>query len=310
LRIFIIKFFSHSKKYLGLFWWQLASHHDLYLSPYTIFGTLLTSKGWKKYVWTNVFLDKQNFLDFSRASKFSKKIVFIWKFQHTLFRFEKKISNLLARPLWAHAQQLTFLLPPSGAAVIVKGFFLPTFCLVLSIIEKDKFFTPLKITSLWHPVIEALKHQLFSLLLPSYKKLFLKTTKKKLWWTCIFPPCVAKRWTNFCQRACVWNKNWWETSTHFLNQYVNMNCDNVLKKHDFLPLPFKKNENWWCFAQLKKPLYSLFVTPKKSCQNFSNLSLIWSMLYSFIFFCAMTPIDFFLKCVRLWLFFLWKHMLY
>ena len=161
-------FSATQKKYLGLFWWQLASHHDLYLSPYTIFGTLLTSKGWKKYVWTNVFFGQTKFfLDFSRASKFSKKIVFIWKFQHSFFRFEKKNSNFLARPPWAHAQQLTFLLPPSGAAVIVKGFFLPTFCLVLSIIEKDKFFTPLKITRLWHPVIEALKHQLFFLLLPS-----------------------------------------------------------------------------------------------------------------------------------------------
>ena len=54
---------------------------------------------------------------------------------------------------------------------------------------------------------------------------------------------------NFCQRACVW-----KTTLNFLNQYVNMNCDNVLKKHDFSLTPSPPTENWWCFAQfsLKK----------------------------------------------------------
>ena len=154
------------------------------------------------FFWTNKI-----FLIFHVLANFpKKKIVFIWKFQHTFFRFEKKISNLLARPLWAHAQQLTFLLPPSGAAVIVKGFFLPTFCLVLSIIEKDKFFTPLKITRLWHPVIEALKHQLFFLLLPSYKKLFLKTTKK-IMVNLHFSPLCSKKMNEFLPKSmCVKQK--------------------------------------------------------------------------------------------------------
>ena len=151
-----------------------------------------------------------------------------------------------------------------------------------------------------------------SIIFPSsslLKKTFFENDKK-IMVNLHFSPLCSKKMNEFLPKSmCVKQKHWWETSTHFLNQYVNMNCDNVLKNMIFSPSLLKK----WklvMFCSIKKNLYSLFVTPEKSCQNFSNLSLIWSMLYSFIFFCAMTPIDFFLKCVRLWLFFLWKHMLY
>ena len=154
MRIFIIKPFSATQKNIseaflvaiGITPWSV-SHLIRFLE-----NTLLTSKGWKKYVWMG-FSDDKITLFFSFLVQVIFEIVF--KFQH-FFWFSWKFTSTPF--FWAHSlsARATADFPPLWCCSNSQRNF-PLKFLSCAFNNWKR-----QIQTLWHPVIEALKHQFLS----------------------------------------------------------------------------------------------------------------------------------------------------